>query len=84
MTLSGNQPVAEDQNATFSCTAPSGESIARYIWKRNGSVLLNNTQQEYIFVANQVHNGQILSCAAVTNSGVTSQESNLTLQVYCK
>ena len=84
MTLSGKQPVAEDKNATFSCTIPSGKSIARYIWKRNGSVLPNNTQQEYIFVANQVHNGQILSCAAVTDGDVISQESNLTLQVYCK
>ena len=83
VTLFGNQTITEDIPATFSCTEPSGERILRYIWKRDGLPLLNDLQQ-YTFVPKRNNNGQILSCAAVTVSGVISQESNLTLQVYCK
>ena len=83
MTLFGNQTVTEDIPATFNCTVPSGERILRYMWKRDGLPLLNDIQQ-YTFVPKRNNNGQILSYAAVTVSGVISQESNLTLQVYCK
>ena len=83
VTLFGNQTVTEDIPAAFNCTAPSGESIVRYIWKRDGLLLSNNLQQ-YTFVPKRNNNGQILSCAAVTVGGVISQESNFTLQVYCK
>ena len=83
VTLFGNQTVTEDIPAAFNCTALSGERIVRYIWKCNGLPLLNDLQQ-YTFVPKRHNNGQTLSCAAVTVVGVISQESNFTLQVYCK
>ena len=83
MVLFGNQPVEEGKSATFSCTASFGESIAQYIWKLGGAVLSNNTLQ-YTFVPSRINNGQSLSCGAVTVGGANSQESTLTLQVYCK
>ena len=83
VTLFGNQAVAEDMSATFSCTAPPEEKIARYIWKLDGSPLIKNISQ-YTNSLNRDNDGQILSCAAVTFGGVISQEPNFTLQVYCK
>ena len=83
VTLFGNQTVTEDIPAAFSCTAPSGERIVRCIWKSNGLPLLNDLQQ-YTFAPKRNSNGQILSCVAVIVGGVISQESNFTLQVYCK
>ena len=83
VTLFGNETVVEDIPATFNCAAPSGESIARYIWKYDSSPL-SNIAQQYTFLPKRSNNGQILSCAAVTVNGVISQESNFTLQVYCK
>lgn len=83
VTLPGNQPVVESNSAIFSCTTFFGKSTARYIWKLGGTVLSNNILQ-YNFVSNPINNGQILPCAAVNDDGANSQESTLTLQMYCK
>ena len=83
MALFGVQPVVEDNHAKFNCTPPSGENIARYIWKLNGTELQVNTSQ-YTYVAKRINNGHILSCAGVTDRGIFSQESTVTLEVYCK
>ena len=79
-----DQPIAEGNQRTFTCTAPGHENITRYIWKLNDALVSGENTRQYSFKPNRTHNGTKLSCTAITATDVRSEESQVTLQVFCK
>ena len=84
MELTPNQPIAEDSQSTFTCTASNHENITSYIWKLNDTLVPNEKTGQYNFKPNRTQNGTKLSCTAITAAGVRSEESQVILQVFCK
>ena len=82
--LTPDQPVVEDTPSTFTCTAPGHETISSYMWKLNDNTIPGVNTQQYSFIPSRAQNGTKLSCTATTETGVTSEESQVKLQVFCK
>ena len=82
--LTPDQPIAEYNQSTFTCTASDHESITSYIWKLNNTPVPDEKTGQYSFKPNRTHNGTKLSCTAITAAGVRSEESQVILQVFCK
>ena len=84
MKLTPDQPIVEDNQNTFTCTATVHENITSYIRKLNNTLVPGENRGEYSFKPNRTHNGTKLSCTAITATGVRSEESQVILQVFCK
>lgn len=85
MKLTPDHPIAEGKESTFTCTAPGHESCSSYMWKLNNNATPGvNTEQQYSFKPSRAQNGTKLSCTAITADGVSSEESEITLLVFCK
>ena len=86
MKLTPNQPIADGNQSTFTCTAPANENIpsTSYIWKLDDNHIPGENKEQYKFTPNRTHNGKKLSCTAVIVAGITSEESQVILQVFCK
>ena len=86
MKLTPNQPIAKGNQSTFTCTAPADENflITSYIWKLNDNHIPGENKEQYKFTPDRTHNGKKLSCTAVIVAGITSEESQVILQVFCK
>ena len=84
MRLTPDQPIAEDNQNTFTCTAPSHENITSYIWKLNDTTVPDENKGQYNFTPNRTQNGTKLSCTAITAAGVASNESQVILLAFCK
>ena len=82
--LTPDQPVAEDNQSKFTCTAPGHENITSHIWKLNDTIVTDEIKEQYKFTPNRIHDGMKLSCTAITVGGVASEESEVMLQVFCK
>ena len=82
--LTPDQPIAEGNQSTFTCTASNLENITSYIWKLNNVLVPSENTGQYSFKPNRTHNGMKLSCSAITATGVRSKESQVILQVFCK
>ena len=84
MKLTHNQPIVKSNQSIFKCKAPVHENITSYIWKLNNKPVSNGNKEQYKFTPNCTRNGTKLSCAAITAAGVTSNESQVILQAFCK
>ena len=84
MKVTPDQAIAEGNQSTFTCTAPGHENITSYIWKLNDTLLPDENTGQYSFKPDRAHNGTKLSCTAITAAGVCSEESQVTLKVFCK
>ena len=82
--LTPNRPIAEGKENTFTCTAPGHESISSYLWKLNDTTIPGVNKEKYSFTPSREQNGRNLSCTAITAANVTSEESQIKLQVFCK
>ena len=81
--LTPDQPVVEGKQSTFTCAGPAHETIS-YMWKSNDTTIPSEDKRQYSFIPSRTQNGTKLSCTATTEAGVTSEESQVTLQVFCK
>lgn len=84
MKLTPDQAIAEGNQSIFNCTAPVHENIISYIWKLNNTLVPDENKEQYNFTPSRTHNGTKLSCIAITEAGVRSEESHVILQVFCK
>ena len=84
MKLTPDQPILEGNQITFTCTAPSYETMSSYIWKLNDNTIPGVNTGQHSFISSRTQNGTNLSCTATTKAGVTSEESQVILQVFCK
>ena len=84
MKLTPDQAIAEGNQSIFNCTAPVHENIISYIWKLNNTLVPDEDKKQFNFTPSRTHNGTKLSCIAITAAGVHSEESQVTLQVFCK
>ena len=82
--LTPDQPIAEGNQSTFTCTASNHENITSYIWKLNDIVVPDENKEQYNFTPSRTQNGTKLSCTAITAAGVRSEEWQVILQVFCK
>ena len=82
--LTHDQPIAQCNQSIFTCKAPVHENITSYIWKLNDKPVSNENKEQYKFTPNRTRNGTKLSCTAITEAGVTSNESQVILQAFCK
>ena len=82
--LTPDQPIAEGNPRTFTCTAPGHENITSHIWKLNDTRVPDENKRQYSFTPSRTHNGTKLSCTAITAGGIRSEESQVILQVFCK
>lgn len=82
--LTPDKAIVEGNRSVFTCTAPGHEDINSYIWKLNDVPFPSENTEQYTFTPNRTQNGSKLSCIAITAAGVTSKESQVVLQVFCK